>query len=69
MPGPKHSKKSPACDRLCDCLVCRSGKESECDALATVRYFFPGLGKVDPVVIRKTYPRLILPFIKVAGLK
>ena len=61
MPGPKHSKKASACDRLCDYLICRSGKESECDALATVGY--------HPVVVRKTHPRLILPFFKAAGLK
>jgi hypothetical protein len=69
MPGPKHSKKASACDRLCGYLICRSGKESECDVLATAGYFFLGSGKLDPVVIRKTHPRSILPFIKAAGLK
>jgi len=69
MPGPKHSKKASAYDRLRDYLICRSGKESECDALATTGYFFPGSGKLDPVVFRKTHPRLILPLIKAAGLK
>jgi hypothetical protein len=69
MPGPKHSKKPSACDRLCDCLICRSGKESECDTLATIGYFFVGSGKLDPVVFGKTQLRLILPVIKAAGLK
>jgi hypothetical protein len=65
MPGRKHSKKASACDYL----ICRSGKETECDALAKTGYFFLGSGKLDPVVIRKTHPKLILPFIKAAGLK
>jgi len=69
MLGPKHSKKASACDRFCGYLICRSGKESECDALATIGCFFLGSGKLDPVVFRKTQPRLILPFIKAAGLK
>jgi hypothetical protein len=69
MPGPEHSKKACACDWLCDYLICRSGKESECDAIPTVGYFFLVSGKLDPVVIRKTHPKLILPFIKAAGLK
>lgn len=65
MPGPKHSKKAYACDYL----ICKSGKESECDALAKTGYFFLGSGRLDPVVIRKMHPKLILRFIKVAGLK
>jgi hypothetical protein len=31
----------------------------ECDALATLRYFGLGSGKLDPAVIRKTHPRSI----------
>jgi len=69
MPGPKHSKNTSVCDRLCDYLICRSGKESECDALATIGYFILGSGKLDPVVFRKTHSRLSLPFIMAAGLK
>jgi len=69
-------KKASECDLLCYDLICRSAKEFEshfhilyeCDALAVHRYFFLGLGKLDPKDNRKTHPTSFLAFGKALGL-
>ena len=52
---PQHYKIAPACDGLVTYLTHR-------------RYFFLGSSMLDPEVIWKTHPRLILAFSKAVGL-